>query len=164
MDIGVVLFTLRGVIRLSISPRVSMLSLQVAPSRREWTVSKILIIDDTPQYLELMTAVLASQGHTVVTHSQAQGAVQAAKVAAPDLLIVDAQLGEACGLDIIAELMEDEAGTDLRVLVCTAVSPDERSRCAKLLERYKHHLLLKPFDLNAFIDKVNQALNSPACS
>ncbi len=121
-----------------------------------------MVIDDTPQYLELMAAVLTSHGYTVITHSQAQGAVEAVKLAAPDLLIVDAQLGEASGFDIIAQLKEDEANLGLRILVCTATGIEGGNNSAALLERHGLDLLSKPFELTAFLAKVGEMLAAPA--
>lgn len=121
-----------------------------------------MIIDDTLQYLELMATVLTSRGHTVITRSQAEDAIEAVWLAAPDLLILDAQLGEASGFDIIAQLMQTEATRDLRILVCTAEGVEGGNGSEALLEQYGHHLLPKPFELATFLAKVDEILGTPA--
>src|SRR5690606_37325311 len=83
--------------RLSQDPR----GLRLAPMR-------ILAVDDVPQNLELLTLLLGRHGHTVVTADDGQRALEAAKQAPFDIILMDVQMPVMDGLAACRALREHE--------------------------------------------------------
>lgn len=67
-------------------------------------MSKLLIVDDDADSVELLADYLASMGHEVRYVCAAEDAVQMGQVFCPDALIVDYMLGHLHGTDVIRAL------------------------------------------------------------
>ena len=68
----------------------------------------ILLIDDNPDMLELGKLVLEMDGFTVRTaDSGAEGLKLLAETPAPDLILLDMQLGDMSGADFLQQIHSD---------------------------------------------------------
>jgi two-component system, response regulator PdtaR len=70
------------------------------------TSLRLLIVDDEPVLAALLAEVLRALGHTVcaIASSEAE-AVTAAAAHEPDLMIVDANLGDGSGVSAVGEIL-----------------------------------------------------------
>ena len=66
------------------------------------TVARVLMIEDTPHNLELMTYLLQAAGHTVTPATTGAQGVELAVDDPPDLIILDIQLPDTTGYDVLA--------------------------------------------------------------
>ena len=72
-------------------------------------MSRILVVDDDPDFCEAMRVVLTSAGHTVETAINGQQAVISALQASPDLIILDVMMqGALDGLSAAHEIEESQ--------------------------------------------------------
>ncbi len=62
--------------------------------------ARILIIEDNPANLDLMTYLLAAYGHSVLAVEDGIKGVEAARREAPDLIICDVQLPGIDGYEV----------------------------------------------------------------
>ena len=70
-------------------------------------MSRILVVDDDPDFCEAMRIVLASAGHTVETVANGQQALESALQAPPDLIVLDVMMqGALDGLSAAHTLEE----------------------------------------------------------
>ena len=69
--------------------------------------ARILIIEDNPANLELMTYLLTAFGHTVLAAGDGQRGLKAARREHPDLIISDVQLPDIDGLEVARWLKSD---------------------------------------------------------
>jgi len=115
-------------------------------------VATVLIVDDEFGIAELLDAVLADDGHTVVT--AANGRQGLARVAAgrPDLIFLDFMMPVMDGPAMLAALVADPGTRGIPVVLMSSM-PEETVR-----ERASGHVafLRKPFRLKQIRDLVAQ--------
>lgn len=81
---------------------------------------KILVIDDDPHTLRLMTLTLESEGYEVDTASQSMEGLRKVREGRPDLLILDIMMPDLDGYEVCRRLREAPETADLLVLMLTA--------------------------------------------
>ncbi len=69
--------------------------------------AKILVVDDEPSILNLVTSYLKAEGYEVFTASDGLAAIKAAKAYHPDLVILDIMLPGMDGLEVLTHLRRD---------------------------------------------------------
>jgi len=82
---------------------------------------KVLIVDDEPDALEFVKAVLEPEDLDVITAANGQECLDRARAEKPDLIISDVMMPVLDGFDACAKLKEDEATEDIPVILLTAV-------------------------------------------
>jgi two-component system alkaline phosphatase synthesis response regulator PhoP len=80
-------------------------------------MSKILIVDDEPSILNLVTSYLKAEGYEVHTASDGPTALKAAKAYNPDVLILDLMLPGLDGLEVLSRLRRE---SQVYVILLTA--------------------------------------------
>jgi CheY-like chemotaxis protein len=69
-------------------------------------ILRILIVDDSPHFIEAARSVLGGDGLTVVeSASTSTEAVELAQILRPDVILVDVDLGAESGFDLADQLM-----------------------------------------------------------
>lgn len=118
-------------------------------------MARILVIDDDPELLGVLTALFSSESHEVVGVSSGEEGLEAAAKASFDLVIADIRMEGMSGLDAIEKVQEDDSG--VKSLVITGYASEEDSiRAISLgVEAY----LKKPFSLDDLLNAVNRALH-----
>ena len=81
---------------------------------------KILIVDDEPDVLELISFNLKGAGFDVVTAADGAEALKKARLTAPDLIVLDLMLPEVNGLEVCKLLRRDPATAGTPVIMLTA--------------------------------------------
>jgi two-component system alkaline phosphatase synthesis response regulator PhoP len=80
-------------------------------------MSKILIVDDEPSILNLVTSYLKAEGYEVHTASDGPTALKAVKSYSPDVLILDLMLPGVDGLEVLSRLRRE---SQVYVILLTA--------------------------------------------
>lgn len=81
---------------------------------------RILVVDDEEDLAQCVENVLRARGYAVVRADDGQAAIQRAKECQPDLILLDYELPEMDGLEVIAALRQDEQTRSIPVLLATA--------------------------------------------
>ena len=113
---------------------------------------RILVVEDNDLSRKLFCDVLKANGHEVVPVADGQNVLATAKRFAPDLVIMDIQLPNISGIDLIAQLKADSALADVPVLAVTAYAgkgDEERIRDAGAAD-----YLAKPVSIGPFMAAV----------
>ena len=106
-------------------------------------MAKILVIDDEPVYLSLLTSVLKRDGHEVTTAETGENAVELGRTTCPDVLLADwAMKSGMSGLDAARALRK--ANSRLGIIIMTGYSAADMGSEASDLEGLA--VLRKPFD------------------
>ena len=87
--------------------------------------STVLIVDDNPQNVELLTAFLESLPVRLVTASDGIEALRKVAEENPDLILLDIMMPHMSGLEVLARLKHDPATTSIPVIMLTAKSQDD---------------------------------------
>ena len=101
----------------------------------------ILICDDEPALRELVRASL-SDGYRFAEASDGLVAIKLAREVEPDVVILDLMLPRLGGLEVLAQLQEDEHLRDVPVLVITAWNETRED----VLAAGAAEFVSKPFD------------------
>ena len=83
-------------------------------------MSTVLIADDDPDILALVTFKVKQAGYTLITATDGAAALAAARETTPDLVILDVSMPRMSGLDVCRELRADPATKKVPVLLLTA--------------------------------------------
>src|SRR5512136_1768690 len=80
-------------------------------------MAKILVIDDEPSIVNLVSAYLKPEGYEVYTASDGPAGLKAAKAYKPDLVVLDLMLPGMDGLELLSRLRRE---SDVYVILLTA--------------------------------------------
>jgi len=118
--------------------------------------ARIVVIEDHPMNMELMTYLLKSFGHTVLPHDDGDGAVELIRNQRPDLVICDIQLPGVDGYEIARQLKADAALAGIPLIAVTAYAMvGDRDR---LLDAGFDGYLSKPIEPLRFVTQVQDYL------
>jgi CheY-like chemotaxis protein len=113
---------------------------------------RILLLEDNPANLELMTYLLRAFGHTVLTAEDGRQGLHSARQEQPDLIICDVQLPEMDGYAVAAALKADPALRKIPLVAVTALAMvgDRDRMLAAGFDGY----LAKPIDPETFVGQI----------
>ena len=83
---------------------------------------RILVVEDNDLNRKLFCDVLQASGFAVEPVADGGTAIERARLFVPNLVIMDIQLQDISGLDLIADLKGDSTLCDIPVLAVTAYS------------------------------------------
>src|SRR5437899_101970 len=84
--------------------------------------TRILVIEDNPDNLELMTYLLKQFGYTILTAMDGEEGLAAVKQEMPDLIICDIQLPKLTGYEIVKQIKSDDKLKEIPLIAVTAYS------------------------------------------
>jgi len=82
---------------------------------------KILVVDDEPDAVEFVRAVMEEAGHRVVSASGGDEGLAKARAESPDLIVLDVQMPGKDGFTTFAELRRDAQLASIPVVMLTGV-------------------------------------------
>ena len=88
-------------------------------------MARVLIIEDNPANMKLVSLLLRNAGHTVLCAVDAEAGLTLARADQPDLILMDIQLPDMDGLAATALLKQDPATAAIPVIALTAMAMKE---------------------------------------
>ncbi len=85
----------------------------------------IMVVDDTPENLNLLRRMLGSKGYNVMAFPEGRLALEAAASHPPDLILLDIMMPETDGLEVARSLKAHEAPKDIPILFISALTEAE---------------------------------------
>jgi len=120
-------------------------------------VGRILVVDDEPLVSGMLFAQLAESGYQhIEVENDALKAISRVHEYQPDLIILDIRMPGKNGLELLAELREDELTKPIPVLIMTS-SNDDRIRMAAL-KLQANDFLMKPANAAELDVRVHNSL------
>jgi DNA-binding NtrC family response regulator len=117
---------------------------------------KILIVDDTPANIRILTDALEPRGYEILAASCAEQGLRAAAKARPDLILLDVVMPDRDGYSVCRELKADEATRHIPVLFVTA--KDETRHVLKGFDAGAVDYIPKPFQIEEAVARVETHL------
>jgi PAS domain S-box-containing protein len=122
---------------------------------------QILIVDDEPDTLDLITVELAQHGAQVTGAANAKEALRALKQGRFDLLISDIGMPNVDGYELIRQIRQEEAGKDKRIpAVALTAYARIQDRIQAIVAGYSTHIA-KPVDANELVTVVASLAGRP---
>ena len=84
--------------------------------------AKILVVDDEPDAVEFVKAIMEESGHTVISASNGVECIEKARAEMPDLIVLDVQMPEKDGFTTFAEMQQDAQLQGIPVVMLTGVA------------------------------------------
>jgi two-component system, OmpR family, KDP operon response regulator KdpE len=113
---------------------------------------RILVVDDEPQILRALRINLAAHQYDVVTAVNGSGALQAARSAHPDLIVLDLGLPDIDGVNVIQQL---RAWTKVPVVVLSG-RKESRDK-VDALDAGADDYVTKPFSIDELLARIRVA-------
>jgi CheY-like chemotaxis protein len=121
---------------------------------------KVLAIDDDPVAVELVAAILGSEGYTVLRARGGDEGVSVALRERPALVIVDLLMRGTDGFEVIERLRSDPRTADIPIVVLTAKAIAEADR-QRLNSRIAHLAEKGHFSRAEFVALVRRCCRTP---
>jgi class 3 adenylate cyclase/CheY-like chemotaxis protein len=120
------------------------------------TPAKILVVDDTPQNVKLLTDLLTVKGYAVVTAASGAEALARIEADRPDLVLLDVVMPGMSGYEVCQRIRADKANGIMPVVMVTALDP--AAERIKGLDAGADDFLTKPINLPELLARVRSLL------
>ena len=117
---------------------------------------KILLVDDEPDILEILSYNLSSEGYQVFTAKNGVEAVEKAKKKAPHLIILDVMMPEMDGIEA-CEIIRDTKGLEETIIAFLTARSEDYSQVAGF-DAGADDYITKPIKPKVFLSKVKALL------
>lgn len=122
--------------------------------------TRILVINDTQEILEMFRMLLEDEGYEVVLASFPMQKVQEIEQVNPQLIILDFIFGERkLGWQMLQLLKMQRSTARIPVIICTAAESAVREQEGYLVSQ-GIHVIYKPFDIDVLLALIKQTLQS----
>jgi DNA-binding response OmpR family regulator len=121
---------------------------------------RILVVDDDPELVELVSFNLKHAGYAIGTASNGVEAIKKAHSLAPDLILLDVMMPELDGFAVCEILRRDSTTASIPIVMLTAIS-GELGRLAGLGSGATD-FLSKPFSPRLLVARIENILKKAA--
>ena len=120
-------------------------------------MSKVLIVEDEPDFIHMLEIILKRKGFEVVHAERGQDGLVLAEVEAPDVIILDMMLPDLDGVQFCRQLRATSAIAHIPILVLSArMDPSEQK---KALAAGANVYLIKPAGSAELVEHLQRLLN-----
>lgn len=120
--------------------------------------NKILVVDDEPDILTLVTARLRQNGYEIMMAKDGLEGLEKAEGEKPDLILVDVSMPKMNGFQMVQLLRMSESLKEIPVIVITASR--QKDEAAWREQVGVTLFVLKPFEPQELLGKVQEALHA----
>jgi twitching motility two-component system response regulator PilH len=118
--------------------------------------TKILVVDDSPTDLHLMSTPLQKQGYHVVTATNGEEALEKAVSEHPTLVVMDVILPKKNGFQVCRQLKTGAATRNIKILLVTSKSQESDRFWG--LKQGADEYMTKPFEDDTLLAHVARLL------
>ena len=120
----------------------------------------ILVVDDEPDIVTFLTAVLEDNGYKTVSARDGVEGMKMVQSDCPDLVCLDMSMPEKSGVRMYRDLRENPDTKDLPVIVVTGLSQDfEKFISTRKQVPPPTDYVAKPVDKDELLEKIRKALS-----
>lgn len=119
---------------------------------------KILVVDDEPQIVRLLSLRLKAKNFDVISAYDGYQCVQVAKLELPDLILLDIKMPLGGGIKAFENLKGIASTQNIPVIFITAFPSTAVKR--QVMKMGAEDFISKPFNSDVLIEKINVILNN----
>jgi CheY-like chemotaxis protein len=160
-DIGQADFLTKPIDRQQLLQMMVKFDLLADSKRGKKTPSSILIVDDDPQNIRLVKAMLKPFNMEILVADGGKAGLETALKKKPDLIILDLMMPDVDGFEVVSKLRQDPAGSKIPILIYTAknITSEDRER----LQGNIQTIIQKgDFGKDRFLEMINNLQTSQA--
>jgi signal transduction histidine kinase len=116
----------------------------------------ILIVDDTPENLQVLSATLSDRGYKIRGVINGKMALRAARSAAPNLILLDIRMPDMDGYEVCKQLKSDSQTSEIPVIFISAL--DEVLDKVKAFQIGGVDYITKPFQVEEVLARVEHQI------
>ena len=122
--------------------------------------AKILVVDDDPDFVEIMRTILESNDYNVVTAANGEQALAQVKAQRPDLMLLDIMMSSVLdGLNVSEQLALDPEARFMPVIMVSSIAETPYAHVFPMGEQpHMDAWLSKPVDPKVLLKKVAELL------
>lgn len=121
---------------------------------------RILVADDEPEVIDLVTMMLEMGGYTVLSASDGMETLDCVRADLPDLVLLDVRMPGMSGLEVLDQIRREATTAAIPVIMLSVVTTYPEVRDA--LNRGAVAYLSKPFELKEMMWLVGRVLDMDA--
>ena len=122
----------------------------------------VLLIDDEPFYNKLLSRPMKEGGHEFVYSRTGKDGLAKISAKKPDLIIVDLQLPDMDGRDLLRALQVGSVSDQIPVIVMAQNSHSSDAERRRILELGAARLLSRPFEVTDLVGEIERVLSARA--
>ena len=119
-------------------------------------MTHILIVDDSPTEVHVLTSMLEGAGYTVHSANNGEAGIEMAKEMKPDLILMDVVMPGMNGFQATRQLTRAEETSDIPVIIVTT-KDQETDRVWGMRQGAKDYVT-KPVDEGQLMGKINSLI------
>ncbi len=118
--------------------------------------ASILVVDDDPEIVTMLSTRLGKRGYTVSTAEDGKKALEVAKRDKPDLVLLDVMMPGKSGWEVARALKQDPVTQNVKIVMVTAIGEKTNEITAPIYGADAH--VDKPFEFEKLERVINQLL------
>src|SRR4051812_37269916 len=119
---------------------------------------QILVVDDDPEIVTLLSTRLAHRGYQVATAADGHEALALAKSTRPDLMLLDVMMPGKSGWEVARSLKQDPTTAAIKIVMVTAIGEKTNELTSPLYGADAH--LDKPFEFERLEKIISDLLTT----
>jgi CheY-like chemotaxis protein len=120
--------------------------------------NKILIVDDEPDFVNLLRVRLEANGYEVIDASNGEEGFKKAEAENPDIILLDIIMPDMNGYQICEQLKQEEKTRNIPIILITGKELEPRNINERCLKLGVEGFLSKPLDSKELLDKIRGVL------
>ena len=121
-------------------------------------MAKLMIVDDSPTEVHVLTTMLTKNGHEVVVANSGEDGIEIAKIEMPDLILMDVVMPGMNGFQATRQISKNDATASIPVIMVT--TKDQETDKVWAMRQGAKDYIVKPVQEKALIEHVNMVLSA----
>ena len=121
--------------------------------------ASILVVDDDPEIVAMLTTRLKHRGYKVITASDGHRALELARREKPDLVLLDVMMPGKSGWEVARALKQDPVTQAIKIVMVTAIGEQVNEITSPLYGADAH--IDKPFEFERLEKVIGGLITEP---
>ncbi len=122
------------------------------------SMAKVMIVDDSPTEVHVLTTMLTKNGHEVVVATSGEDGVETAKIEMPDLILMDVVMPGMNGFQATRQISKNAETSSIPVIMVT--TKDQETDKVWAMRQGAKDYIVKPVQEKALIEHENIVLSA----